>query len=115
VQGPLVGLFVFTHEPLHDGPLQRQQRPSQARKHTTTRDVTAIVWSWLDHARNLTFIKALKTVASGKDEKPKFTQQLARKYDRSVTSNTFAEIVGKFVAFWKRATNWFSLQGFCLR
>jgi len=40
VQGPFVGLFVFTHEPLHDGPLQRQQRPSQARKHTTTRDVT---------------------------------------------------------------------------
>jgi hypothetical protein len=40
VQGPFLGLFVFTHEPLHDGPLQRQQCPSQARKHTTTRDVT---------------------------------------------------------------------------
>jgi len=43
-----VGLFVFTHEPLHDGPLQRQQRPSQARKHTTTRDVT--IWH---NSRNL--------------------------------------------------------------
>lgn len=63
-----MGLFVFTHEPLHDGPLQRQQRPSQARKHTTTRDVTPDAATYIRNSESFSSLgRLLEAEAFGRN------------------------------------------------